>query len=131
MPFSNYSKNKMGKTFRADAETWPSTLYFAAYTVSPTVAGGGTEVSGYGYARIGVTNSSSNFTVSSTGLFTNTGAITWAAASGGSWGTIVAIGIFDSLSGDHLLAFHTLISSKTIADTDQLNIAAGNMDIQF
>lgn len=131
MPLSNYQKQRQGQFFRADVVTGAATLYFAAYTVSPTVSGGGTEVSGNGYARAAVTNNSTNFTVSSTGLYTNTGAITWAAASGGAWGTIVAIGIFDALSGGNFLGFHTLSASKSISDTDQLNISAGNLDIQF
>lgn len=132
MPLSNYQKQRQGQFFRADSVSGAGTLYLAAYTVSPTVSGGGTEVSGNGYARIAVTNNSNNFTVSSTGLYTNTGAITWSAASGGNWGTIVAIGIFDALSGStNFLGFHTLSTSKVINDTDQLNIATGNLDIQF
>ena len=50
--FSDYLENKvLGHVFGGTAYTAPSTLYVALYTVAPSDTGGGTEVSGGGYAR--------------------------------------------------------------------------------
>lgn len=43
--------------FRAQAYTWPATLYAALYTAAPSNAGGGTEVAGSGYARAAIASS--------------------------------------------------------------------------
>ena len=40
--------------FRGQAFTPPTNLHFALFTVAPTEAGGGTEVTGGGYARVSV-----------------------------------------------------------------------------
>ena len=60
--FSDYLENKvLGHVFGGTAYTAPTTLYVALYTVAPSDTGGGTEVSGGGYAR-----QTSTFTVSGT-----------------------------------------------------------------
>lgn len=125
---SYYQKNLQGTSFR---DSQSPTLYISAFTAAPTQSGGGTEVSGSGYVRKSVTNNSTNFSVSSQGLYTNLIDITFAAASGGSWGTITAIGIHDALSAGNLLGYHVLTTPETINDTNQLNIPVGNLDIQF
>lgn len=128
---SNYSKNRIAESFGNSGVVGPATFHFALYTVSPTVAGGGTEVSGNGYVRKSMTNNGTNFSKSATGLFTNLVPITFTPASGGAWGTIVAVGVFDAATGGNFLGFHTLDESKPISNTDQFNIAIGNFDVQF
>lgn len=121
--FSDYLENKvLGHVFGGSAYSAPATLYLALYTVAPTDAGGGTEVSGSGYARL-----SCAFTVTGN-LATNTAAEEWSVALS-SWGTIVAVGVFDASTGGNLLAWGTLTISKTIASGDVFRIPAGDLDI--
>jgi hypothetical protein len=105
--------------------TRPTAWYVALYTAAPSDSGGGTEVSGNGYARQAVT-----FDAASTpgGTTSNTGAVSFTAA-GGSWGTISHIGIFDASTSGNLLWHGAMTASKTIADGDTLEFAIGNIDL--
>ena len=52
MSFSDYLETKvLDHVFAGTAYTAPSTLYVALFTAAPSDSGGGTEVSGGGYAR--------------------------------------------------------------------------------
>ena len=123
--FTDYLEDKVLKhVFTNTAYTSPTTVYVGLFTVAPSDTGGGTEVSGNGYAR-----KSAAFTVSGTGtLATNSSAIDFDAATG-TWGTIVAIAIFDALTTGNMLAFADLTTSKSIASGDVLRIPAGDLDI--
>lgn len=105
--------------------TPPATLYFALYTAAPTDAGGGTEVTGGSYARIGVTNNSTNFPAASNQTKKNANLIDFGTASA-NWGTIVAVGVFDQLTGGNLLYWGPLTVNKTINAGDSFKIAANN-----
>jgi hypothetical protein len=121
--FSDYLENKvMLHVFGGTAYTAPSTLYLALYTVAPTDTGGGTEVSGTAYARQTVAFTVTNDTAS------NTSAVEFPTA-GSSWGTIVAVGVFDQLTSGNLLAYGNLTASKTIASGDVFRVPAGDLDI--
>jgi hypothetical protein len=100
----------------------PTAWYLALYTVAPTDTGGGTEVSGTAYVRKAAT-----FTVSGN-TASNSAAVEWPTA-GGSWGTVVAVGVFDALSGGNLIAYGNLTTSKTIDTGDVFRIPAGDLDI--
>jgi hypothetical protein len=123
--FSDYLEDKLLKhVFTNTSYTSPTTLYVALYTVAPSDTGGGTEVSGSGYARKSV-----SFTVSgTTTLATNSAAVEFDAATG-SWGTIVAVAIYDALTAGNFLAWSDLTTSKAIATGDVLRIPAGDLDI--
>ena len=123
--FTDYLEDKILKhVFTNTAYTSPTTVYVGLFTVAPTDVGGGTEVSGSGYTR-----KSAAFTVSgTTTLATNSAAIEFDAATG-SWGTIVAIAVFDASTSGNMLAFADLTTSKTIATGDVLRIPAGDLDI--
>ena len=107
--------------------TRPTAWYVALYTAAPSDAGGGTEVSGSGYARQTVT-----FGAAATpgGTTDNTGAVTF-TASGGAWGTITHIGLFDSVSGGNLLWHGAMTASKTVNDGDTLEFSVGNIDLSI
>jgi hypothetical protein len=100
----------------------PTAWYLALYTVAPTDTGGGTEVSGTAYVREAATFTVSGDTAS------NSAAVEWPTA-GGSWGTVVAVGVFDALSGGNLIAYGDLTTSKTIDIGDVFRIPAGDLDI--
>jgi hypothetical protein len=123
--FTDYLEDKILKhVFTNVAYTSPTTLYVGLFTTAPTDAGGGTEITGMGYAR-----KTAAFTVSGTGtLATNTSAIDFDAATG-TWGTIVAIAIFDALTTGNMIAWADLTANKTIATGDILRIPAGDLDV--
>lgn len=100
----------------------PTDWYLALYTVAPTDTGGGTEVSGTAYVRKAATFTVSDNTAS------NSAAVEWPTA-GGSWGTVVAVGVFDALSGGNLIAYGDLTASKTIDTGDVFRIPSGDLDI--
>jgi hypothetical protein len=121
--FSNYLENKvLLHVFGGTAYTAPTTLYLALYTVAPTDTGGGTEVSGTAYARQTIAFTVTDDTAS------NTSAVEFPTA-GSSWGTVVAVGIFDNLTSGNLLAYGNLTASKTIASGDVFRVPAGDLDI--
>ncbi len=105
--------------------TRPTDWYVALYTAAPSDSGGGTEVSGSGYAREAAT-----FAAASTpgGTTSNTNTIAFTAV-GGSWGTITHIGIFDAVTGGNLLWHGGLAASKTVGDGDTIEFAIGNLNL--
>ena len=106
----------------AGSPTRPTAWYVGLFTAAPGEAGGGTEISGSGYARQAVT-----FTVSGN-LATNNAAIEWPTATG-SWGTITHVAVFDALTTGNMLVYATLTSSKTISTGDVLRIPSGDLDV--
>lgn len=97
------------------ATNWtpPGTVYLGLYSTAPTGYGtGGTEFDGTtepGYARVAVTNNSTNFPAASGGSKTLGVAQTFPANSGAaSWANAVAFGIWDAASGGNLLGYGSL-----------------------
>ncbi len=62
------------------------------------------------------------------GQFSNAANVEFPVA-GSSWGTLVAVGVFDALSGGNLIAYGNLTTSKTIDTGDVFRIPAGDLDI--
>ena len=92
--------NNLGAWAQAAALDWlmggstptrPSARYVALFTATPSATGGGTEVSGGGYARQAITCSAS--AGSSPASTSNTAAITW-TATGADFGAVTSLGIF-------------------------------------
>ena len=106
----------------ADAVTRPTAWYIGLFTVAPSDAGGGTEVSGGSYARKSVA-----FTVSGN-LATNSAAVEFDVATA-DWGTITSVAVFDAVSGGNMIAYATLTAAKTIANGDVLRIPLNDLDI--
>jgi hypothetical protein len=123
MSFTNFLETEvLDHVFGGNAYTAPVTLYTGLYTAAPSDTGGGTELSGNGYAR-----QATAFTVTGN-TASNTSAEEWATATG-SWGTITHVGVFDASTGGNLMAYGTLTASKTIATGDVFRIPAGDLDI--
>lgn len=121
--FSDYLENAaLNHVFRNTALTSPAAVYLALYTVAPTDAGGGTEVSGGGYARQAIT-----FGAPSGGAISNTAAVSF-TASGANFGDVVAVGIFDASTSGNLLAWDG-ITTATVNDGDTINFPIGDIDI--
>lgn len=105
-----------------------STVYVALYTVTPGANGGGTEVSGGSYARVAVTNNSTNWPAASGGVKANGAAITFPTASA-SWGTVTGFALMDAASGGNELYFGDLTLSKVVSSGDTASFAIGALSI--
>tara|TARA_A100000172_G_scaffold81110_1_gene73018 strand:+ start:7335 stop:7739 length:405 start_codon:yes stop_codon:yes gene_type:complete len=127
---STYAERKLlDHVFKNTSYTSPQ-AYIGLFTSDPTDSASGTEASGSGYARIRIDNKMSSATANSdNSQITNSSAITFAAASGGAFGTITHIGIFDASSSGNLLAHGALASSKVISDGDTFQINASGLVI--
>ena len=123
MSFTNHLETEiLDHVFGGNAYTAPSTLYLGLYTATPSDTGGGTELSGSGYARQAMAMSVSGNTAS------NSAAEEFATATG-SWGTVTHVGVFDASTSGNLLAYGALSASKAIATGDVFRIPAGDLDI--
>lgn len=129
--FSNYLENLIINNVLGQA-AMPAipNLYFALFTAGPTDSGGGTEVSGTNYARVNVTNNTTNFPTATTGLKQNATAIVFPTA-GGSWGTVTHWGIFDASSSGNLLFHGALDSAKAVGSGDAPSLAISALSIQL
>lgn len=130
--FSDYLEAAvLNHVFGATSYSAPGTLYVALFTAAPSDSGGGTEVTGGSYARVAVTNNTTNFPNASGTSPTsksNGTTITFPTASA-SWGTVVAFGIFDASSSGNLICWADLTANKTIASGDTASFAASALAI--
>jgi hypothetical protein len=129
MSKSDYLENKildliLGNT----AFSLAGPLYIGLYTAPPTDAGGGTEVSGGSYARVSVTQNTTNWPNASGGSKSNGAAVTFPTATA-SWGTVSHFGIFDASTAGNLLRWGALSASKTIGSGDTASFAAGALTV--
>lgn len=125
---SDYLENKiLDHVLSATAYTAPATLYFSLFTAAPSDSGGGTELTiGTGaYARVAVTNNSTNFPAASGGSKSNGTVITWPQATT-AWGTVLAVGVHDAASAGNLLYWST-ITSKTVGINDTISIPVSTL----
>jgi hypothetical protein len=104
------------------------THYVALYTAAPSDAGGGTEATGGSYARVAVTNNTTNWPNSTSGAKSNGAAITFPTASA-SWGVVTHFGIHRHITNDDLVIWGALTASKTIDSGDTPSFAIGELDI--
>jgi hypothetical protein len=97
-------------------------LYLALFSAAPGEAAGGTELTGSGYARVAIPFANA----ASGGTKSNSGAVTFAAASG-TWLTIVAIAVMDASTAGTMRWYRTLAGGeqRTLATGDQYTVATG------
>lgn len=123
MSFSNtFETRVLTWVFTASSATRPTEWHVALYTASPADPGGGTEVSGGGYARQSVAFTVSGDTAS------NTAALEYPTATA-PYGTVTDVGVFDAATGGNLIAYAALTTAKTIDTGDVLRVPAGDLDI--
>lgn len=99
------------------------TPYLALFTVAPTDAGGGTEVSGGAYARH---SSAGKWGAPAAGSVTNNAICAFPTATA-DWGTVVAAGLFDASTAGNLLRWATLASSRVIQTDDTFQFGVGKI----
>lgn len=123
---SNYLENALlNHVLRNTAMSSPTTVYLALFTSDPGEAGGGTELSGDGYARQSVA-----FDAPSDGVADNTSDIEFPQATG-DWGEVTHVGLFDAETAGNLLWYGALTASKTINTDDQFVVSAGDLDVSL
>lgn len=126
---SDYLANAiLNEVYGAAAFSAPATLYCALFTVAPTSAGGGTEVTGGSYARVSKTNNTTNFPTTSSKSKTNGTAINFGTATA-DWGTIVGAAWFDASSGGNMIAYGPFGTSVSVLNGGSFQIAASGMTI--
>ena len=123
---SDYAESKVadlitGKT----AFTLPS-VWVALYTVAPTDAGGGTEVTGGSYAR--KSTAGSDWAAASGGATSNSAVITFVTPTG-SWGTVVAFSLMDASTAGNFLAWGDLTTPQAIGTGNTVSFAIGALTI--
>lgn len=114
--------------FMTGAFVAPTALWISLYSVAPTAAGGGTEITGNGYARIQYENWD---IASSTGITANAAAITFAAVTGSDWPSAVAFGIHSLITGGVFYAWGDLTTPKTATVGDTIEFAIGELDVSL
>ena len=106
----------------------PATLYYALFTAAPTAAGGGTEVTGGSYARVAVTNNSTNFPNASGATKSNGADVAFTTASA-DWGTVTHAAVVKTASGalgsSDIVYGGPLTVSRVVLNGDSFTIAAG------
>lgn len=128
MSKTDYLEHEVLKWCTGQANTLDDGLitpYIALFTTAPTDAGGGTEVSGGSYARV---NGAGKFGAPSGGSIANNAAITFPTPTG-SWGTIVAYGIFTASTGGTLLRWENMTTAKAVASGDAPSFGSGKIVI--
>lgn len=111
-------------TLRGDSFTSPANVWLSAMTAAGNESGGGTEVSGGGYARQPIT-----FAAPSAGAVASDVAVTWEPLHTGADQAIVGWTIWDAVTAGSMLAFHTLASPLTIRANNGAQFDIGDITL--
>ena len=113
--------NLLNHVLRNTAYSSPAAVYLAAFTVAPTDAGGGTEVSGGSYVR-----QTLSFGAPVGNQVSNDAEILFPIATA-DWGTLVHWGIFDAAAAGNLLYHTAFTADRLILTGDQLRVTVGQL----
>jgi len=129
---SDYFEDKiLGYVFGSRAYTNATTYYVGLWTATLTDASTGStagEPSGGSYARVTLTNSSSNFDLPSGGATQNTNLLAFPMATA-AWGTVTYVGICDAATAGNLIAYASLTTSVAVSTYDTVLFQPGDLDI--
>lgn len=109
----------------------PATIFLALSTAAYSDSATGSsmsEVSGGGYARVAVSNNTTNWPNASGSQKANGEVFTFPAATG-NWGTVQSFYIVDASSGGNCLYGADLTVARTIASGDTASFAVGSIVI--
>ena len=139
---TNYIENQLiDFLFRGQPLAAPANVWVALFTVAPSPAGGGTEVSGGGYARVEVPCSlaawagtqapgSTTASIGFNGTTSNNADLTFPVPTA-LWGTVVAVGVFDAATAGNMLFQGPLAAPLTVNTGNVLRFPAGSLTIQI
>ena len=129
---SNYLENRILDHVLGGSDfSRPGTIYLALSTSAYTDSATGSsmsEVSGGGYARVAVTNDTTNWPNASGGQKSNGEVFTFPTATG-NWGTVQSFYIVDASSGGNCLYGADLTVARTIASGDTASFAVNSIVI--
>ena len=126
MSKSDYLENEVLKWCTGQANALDDaviTPYIAAYTATPSDAGGGTEVSGSSYAR---QSAAGKVAAPSGGSVTSNATVTFPTVTTSGY-TVVALALFDASSGGNMLRWQTLGAAIPLNVGDQLTLPSGSI----
>jgi hypothetical protein len=103
----------------------PTNLYLGLFTAAPGEAGGGTEVSGGGYAR---QQTVGKWAAASGGSISTNADVDFGTASG-AWGTVTHVALFDASAAGNMVWHGALASSKTVASGDGFKVSSGQLTL--
>ncbi len=111
----NDANNMLDARFGAVASSAPATYYVGLSTTTPTNTGSNiTEPSGNAYARVAVTNNTTNWPAAASRSKSNGTTITFPTATG-SWGTVTHFVLFDAATAGNMRAWGALTASQSVA----------------
>lgn len=108
------------KLFGRTDFTAPATVYAAAFV-------GASEATGNGYARVAVTNDTTNFPAASP--LVNGTLIAWLAASGSWGGDVTSVRFYDASSAGNEVGRSAAFTAVPVVNGTVLRIPAGNLTI--
>lgn len=122
----------LDRMFRNQAFT-VSNNYVSLHTATSSDGTPGTEVSGTGYSRVEIHEnggSSPAWSTVSGGAVSNGAAVSFGAP-GGSWGTVVSMGIYDAASsGNQLLYGNDVVDQAIGTESTDVTFPTGDIDFQ-
>jgi hypothetical protein len=126
---SDYLEGKLlDHVLGGTAYSAPATVYVALYTATPSDAGGGAEATGGGYARVAVTNNTTNWPNAVAGVKSNGTALTFPIGTSGgvsSGADMTHWGVFDASTNGNLLIWGALTIAKKYLEGDTPSFPAG------
>lgn len=127
MTLTNYLESAfLGHLIRDPEWLPPTNLFLGLFTVIPTDLTPGTECPGDGYQRQEIL-----FGDVVVGSVSNSSVVTFPPATGGNWGTIVAVGLFDDQVSGTLLWYGPTDDPIIVADTDEVEFGIGDIDLSI
>lgn len=106
----------------------PTNTYLGLFIVAPTDSGAGTEVSAGNYTRIQI-----GWGAAVGGAQSNVTSIRFPATGTASadYGTVVALGVFDNVTGGNLIWYGNLSATVTIKSGDSYTITPGGITLSL
>jgi hypothetical protein len=106
----------------------PTAVYVALFTTPTDKDGGGTEVSGGGYARQPVTFGAPGPGVNGHRV-ANSAEVLFPEATA-NWGVVTHVAIFDAATGGNMLYQGAMESSREVKTRDQFRLKAGDLVVE-
>lgn len=120
-----YSNRILELFLRNSSVDTPTSVYAGLFTQLPTsLDQAGVEVSGNGYTRALV-----EFALLAEGATQNSSETTFPVATGGDWGDIVGVGIFDAVTQGMLLYYGSLSAPRYVYEGDTASFAVGTLAV--
>ena len=135
MSMSDYLEKKvMDHVFGKAAFGARSNLFVALFTVAPSDAGGGTEATGGGYARVSTAPAGWSAATGTDATVTNTAVISFPTATTGGYSAganLVGFALYDAATAGNLMFYGPLGIAKGVAEGDTPEFAASSLSFKF